>query len=130
MKTTGSRTILVAALAFLCGAAFMAAFLLLNDPDELHWKPVQVLSWIVLFPASLLAAWVTGDRPPITSIAILAGVFFGTCVTLLAAYFSRANLFPIVATLWTVMAVPSVAVGGLLGWAAHSIQNRFRRKST
>lgn len=121
------KTLVTGAVA-ICGAAFMAAFLILNDPDDLNWKPVQIWSWVLLFPISFAACWFTGGSAKLVSCAILAGIFVGTCITLLVAYFSRANLFPIAATLWTVMAVPSVVSGGLLGWAASGLQKRRRRE--
>ena len=122
MSSPKRMRMVIMGLAILCGATFMATFLIVIGPDDLTLRPVQIWSWIILFPISLIATLITTRGAGHVFCAILSGIWAGTCATLLAAYTSSANLFPIVAALWTVLAIPSVASGAIVGWIVHYIR--------
>ncbi len=46
---------------------------------------------------------------------MLAGVFVGTCVSIILFYAGRAGLFPIAAAIWTIVAVIPVSLGTAIG---------------
>lgn len=111
--------------AALVGAGLITILLLrLGEHEDLQFNVLQTGAWTVLFPSSLILAWMTGGRRLLISKAMLAGVFLGTCATMLIALSGRANLFPVAAALFSLMVLPAVGAGGALGWLACRLRKR------
>ncbi|MEJ2111054.1 MAG: hypothetical protein P8Z37_14320 [Acidobacteriota bacterium] len=114
IKTTASG------LSFALGAIFSFAFLAFNDPDRVKLSVAIIWFLIYLIPAPLFISIKYREtsflKSFLNAIAILAGIFVGTCVAMIVFYMNRAGLFPIVAAIWTIVAVIPVAFGSLIGF--------------
>jgi uncharacterized membrane protein len=106
------------------GFIFPLIFFAFNDPDLV--KFTAVVSWfaIYLIPTNLVISLKYRATSILNAIAMLAGIFIGTCVALIAYYPDKANLFPIAAALWTIAAVIPVAFGSAIGFLTARIFSR------
>ena len=121
-KTKASASVVSIAVGFL----FPMIFFAFNDPDLV--KFTAVVSWftIYLVPTNLVISLKYRAILILTAIAMLAGIFIGTCVALIVYYPDKANLFPIAAALWTVVATIPVAFGSAIGFLIARILFRHR----
>jgi len=101
------------------GFIFPISFFALNDPDGVKFSVALIWLLIFLIPASLVIAFKYGGKLFLNAIAILAGIFIGTCVAMIVM--GRASLFPIVAVIWTIVAVIPVAVGSIIGFLTRKL---------
>jgi uncharacterized membrane protein len=107
-------------LSLAAGFIFPLVFLAFNDPDRVKFSAVIIWFSICLIPAPLVISIKQREtsflKSFLNAIAMLAGIFVGTCVAMIVFYMDRAGLFPIVAAIWTIVAVIPVAVGGGIGF--------------
>jgi hypothetical protein len=108
------------------GFIFPLIFFAFNDPDLV--KFTAVVSWftIYLVPTNLVISLKYRVTLILNAIVMLAGIFIGTCVALIVYYPDKANLFPIAAALWTIVAAIPVAFGNAVGFLIARIL--FRQK--
>ena len=120
-KTKAAASVIAIAIGFI----FPLIFFAFNDPDQV--KFTVVVSWfaIYLIPTALVISLKYRARLILNAIVILAGIYIGTCVALIHFYPDKANLFPIAAALWTIVAaVPVAFASGIVFLIARTF---FRR---
>jgi len=101
--------------AFAVGVIFPLFFFSFNDPDRVKFSAVVIWFFAILIPASLLVRVKLCNKSTSGTATILAGVFVGTCISIIVFYTDRANLFPIAAAIWTIVAVIPVSLGTAIG---------------
>ncbi|MBP1624021.1 MAG: hypothetical protein H6Q07_2041 [Acidobacteria bacterium] len=114
--------------AFAFGILFPLVFFLFNDPDRAKVTTVVIWHCIVLIPAGLVICVLSDHRLALSAATMLSGIFVGTCAAILVHYPERANLFPVAAALWTIVAAIPVALGCAIG-SLIAIGRRVRRKN-
>jgi hypothetical protein len=110
--------------AFAVGVIFPLLFFAFNDPDRVKITVVIIWFLVVLVPASLLVRVKSNKVSILNAVAILAGVFVGTCISIIVFYADRANLFPIAAAMWTIVAVIPVSLGTAIGSLIARLANK------
>jgi hypothetical protein len=108
-------------IAITVGLIFPLIFFAFSDPDRVKFS--VVVSWFAIYfiPAALVISLKYRATLIVNAIVILAGFFLGTCVALIFYYPDEANLFPIAAVLWTIVAAIPVAFGSAIGFLIASI---------
>jgi len=111
-KTKTAASVIAIAIGFI----FPLIFFAFNDPDQVKFS--AVVSWfaIYLIPTALLISIKYRATLILNAIAMLAGIFIGTCVAIIVFYPDKANLFPIAAAIWTIVAAIPVASGSAIGF--------------
>jgi hypothetical protein len=102
--------------AIVMGFIFPMVFFAFNDPDKVKFN--AVVSWFAIYfiPTALFISMRHRATFYMNAIVTLAGVFVGTCVAIIYYYPDKANLFPIVAAIWTVVAAIPIACGSAIGF--------------
>ncbi len=111
-KTKAGASVVSIAVGFI----FPLIFFAFNDPDQVKFSVVVIWFSICLIPSALVISIKYGRTPFLNAIVMLSGIFIGTCVAMIVFYMDRAGLFPIVAAIWTIVAVIPVAFGGAIGF--------------
>ncbi len=91
--------------AFAVGLIYPLFFFSFNDPDRVKFSAVVLWFFAILIPASLLVRVKSNKTSISSAVTVLAGVFVGTCVSIIVFYTDRATLFPIAAAIWTIVAI-------------------------
>ena len=116
LKVTWKTKAAASVVSIAAGFIFPLIFFAFNDPDQVKFSAVVIWFSIYLIPAALIISIKYGETSLLNAIAILAGIFLGTCVAMIVFYMDRASLFPIVAAIWTIVAAIPVAFGSAIGF--------------
>jgi len=121
-KTKAVASIISIAVGFI----FPLIFFTFNDPDRVKFTAVVIWFSLCLIPASLIVSIKYSATSLLNAIAMLIGVFIGTCVAMIAFYMDRASLFPVVAAIWAIVAMIPVAFGSAIGFLLARMLRRQR----
>jgi hypothetical protein len=101
--------------AFAVGLIFPLVFFFFNDPDRARFGAIVIWYAVVLIPAAAVICYMSNRLWFSKAVTMLSGIFVGTCVAIFVYYPDRASLWPIAATIWTIVAGIPVVLGSVLG---------------
>ena len=110
-----SKTGATAAIASLVvGFVFPMLFFAFNDSIRVEFSEALAWSFFYLIPAAVVISIKSGRSSLFNLLAILAGIFIGTCIAIIA-YYPNKGLFIIAAPICTLLASIPVVLGSAIG---------------
>jgi hypothetical protein len=100
--------------AFAVGVIYPLIFFYSNDADRANLFVFSLL--LLTTTAVVFASWKsTFLLNAMAVLLILPGFFVGTCIAVIIYHPDKANMFPIAAAIWTIIAIVPIILGSILG---------------